>query len=108
MQPGHTCVRHTFVTHPWLVRDAATGARMMLSGAPEVVGAPEQLTVHISASAGALAPCVPVRLRSQNSKQRTRIRFANRSGRVVRVLWLDQFGHEVSAHGTPASTFFSL
>lgn len=37
----------TFVDHVWIVRDVATGARLMVAGSSAVVGRPEPFTVRI-------------------------------------------------------------
>lgn len=48
IEPGTTRLYRTYVTHPWIVRDAASGARMLLSGAPAVVGMAVEQTVTIA------------------------------------------------------------
>ena len=48
IEPGATRLYRTYCTHPWIVREVATGARMLLSGAGAVVGMAHEQTVDIS------------------------------------------------------------
>ncbi|GBF97537.1 hypothetical protein Rsub_10460 [Raphidocelis subcapitata] len=48
IEPGTTRLYRTYATHPWIVRELTTGARMMLSGAAAVVGMAEEQSVDIT------------------------------------------------------------
>lgn len=47
LEPGTTKRYHTYVTHPWIVRELHSATRMLLSGQPSVVGAGTEQTVQI-------------------------------------------------------------
>ncbi|WIA31550.1 hypothetical protein OEZ86_002441 [Tetradesmus obliquus] len=49
LEPNSTKRYHTYVTHPWIVREVQSGTRMMLSGRPAVVGLSTEQTVEIQA-----------------------------------------------------------
>jgi hypothetical protein len=49
LEPNSTKRYHTYVTHPWLVREVQSGTRMMLSSRPAVVGLSTEQTVEIQA-----------------------------------------------------------
>jgi len=48
IDPDTTRLYRTYCTHPWIVRELSTGARMMLSGAAAVVGMQEEREVAIT------------------------------------------------------------
>lgn len=48
IEPNASRLYRTFVSHPWIVRELTTGARMMLSGTATVVGMSEEQTVDIA------------------------------------------------------------
>ena len=48
MEPSSSRLYRTYVSHPWIVRELSTGARMMLSGAAAAVGMPEEAAVDIT------------------------------------------------------------
>jgi hypothetical protein len=48
VEPGATRLYRTYATHPWIVREAATGARMLVSGAAAVVGTADEQAVDIT------------------------------------------------------------
>jgi hypothetical protein len=49
LEPNSTKRYHTYVTHPWIVREVQSSTRMMLSGRPAVVGLSTEQTVEIQA-----------------------------------------------------------
>ena len=48
VHPGRVEPHEPFVTHPWVARDVATGARMLLAGAGAVVGMVHEQLVDIT------------------------------------------------------------
>ncbi|KAI8463131.1 MAG: hypothetical protein J3K34DRAFT_527236 [Monoraphidium minutum] len=48
VEPGTTRLYRTYVSHPWIVREVSSGARMMVGGAAAVVGMAEEQGVDIT------------------------------------------------------------
>eukprot|EP00775_Hariotina_reticulata_P013210 gene13210-13341_t len=49
LEPNSTKRYHTYITHPWIVREVNSGTRMLLSGRPAVVGMSGEQAVEVQA-----------------------------------------------------------
>jgi hypothetical protein len=49
LEPHSTKRYHTYITHPWIVREVNSGTRMLLSGRPAVVGMSHEQAVEVQA-----------------------------------------------------------
>lgn len=60
LAPGAMLLQHTFVTHPWLVREAETATQLLLDGRPVfVVAAPTPAQEEAAAEMAAAAEAEP-------------------------------------------------